>query len=367
MPVRCSPGFRVAASVAAALALAACGKKGPPLPPLRPLPARILDLGVARVDDRIELRFTVPATNLDGSTPPAVSRVELRRIAEAPDAPRPAARRLVAEGELVATLVVDRAPESADLAASERAGPRPGDLVTYTDQVPATEGADPATAPVWWYVAVAVAGRDRQGEPSGVVGIPLGERVPAPTGLELAYDERQLTLTWQSVDEGDRFVVVDVPEGDPGRAEVLTPSPIETPEFSLPVEFGRRRCFAVRAARVEGPRTVQSAASLVVCETPVDTFPPPVPGGLVAVQDGSAVTLRWRASGAADLAGYIVLRGEGTDETLRPLTSAPVSGTSYRDADVRVGGTYTYAVVAIDRAEPPNASAGSNRETVVIR
>jgi fibronectin type 3 domain-containing protein len=104
-----------------------------------------------------------------------------------------------------------------------------------------------------------------------------------------------------------------------------------------------------------------------VCETPVDTFPPSAPGALIAFQEGAQVVLRWQGVETVDLAGYLVLRGGAAGETLQPLTTAPVTGTVYRDASVQAGATYTYAVVAIDRAAPPNTSAQSNRETVTVR
>ena len=59
-------GIVPAALVLTALAATACGKRGDPQPPLRPIPGRVADLSAHRVDDRVELRFTVPAANLDG-------------------------------------------------------------------------------------------------------------------------------------------------------------------------------------------------------------------------------------------------------------------------------------------------------------
>ena len=43
------------------------------------------------------------------------------------------------------------------------------------------------------------------------------------------------------------------------------------------------------------------------------------------------------------------------------MTSAPIMDTTYRDEAVRPGARYTYAVVAVDRSEPANQSAESNR------
>jgi hypothetical protein len=104
-----------------------------------------------------------------------------------------------------------------------------------------------------------------------------------------------------------------------------------------------------------------------VCVTPVDRFPPPAPSGLQAVQEGSAVTLIWTHVEAADLAGYVVLRGDGTTGTLQPLMRAPIQDVTYRDTTVQVGQTYTYAVYAVDSSPAANVSQLSDRQTVVIR
>jgi predicted small lipoprotein YifL len=59
--------------------LSACGKKGPPLPPLQLVPSRIEDLTVTRRADDLEMRFTVPATNEDPKhkTPADIAAVEV--------------------------------------------------------------------------------------------------------------------------------------------------------------------------------------------------------------------------------------------------------------------------------------------------
>ena len=68
---------------------------------------------------------------------------------------------------------------------------------------------------------------------------------------------------------------------------------------------------------------------------------------------------------AADLAGYLVLRAEGDATALRPLTSSPVTETSFVDTTTKAGVRYTYAVVAVDKAG--NRSGESNRIVEVGR
>jgi hypothetical protein len=104
----------------------------------------------------------------------------------------------------------------------------------------------------------------------------------------------------------------------------------------------------------------------MACVTPKDTFPPAAPKGLGAVSSGGAINLIWEPNAEPDLAGYIVLRGEvsaggGAPAELRQITPAPIQETTYRDAGVKVGVRYVYAVVALDKATPPNVSAQSNR------
>jgi hypothetical protein len=55
----------------------ACGKRGNPLPPLRPVPAAVTALTARRIGDRVEIRFTIPSDNLDRSSPPSVRRVDV--------------------------------------------------------------------------------------------------------------------------------------------------------------------------------------------------------------------------------------------------------------------------------------------------
>jgi len=109
---------------------------------------------------------------------------------------------------------------------------------------------------------------------------------------------------------------------------------------------------------------IESEASRPVCVTPQDIFPPEAPTGLNGVATPGAIALIWDANAEADLAGYLILRGEAGSDTLQPITPEPIAETSFRDTTVVPGVRYVYAVVAVDRATPPNRSAQSVRVEV---
>jgi fibronectin type 3 domain-containing protein len=126
------------------------------------------------------------------------------------------------------------------------------------------------------------------------------------------------------------------------------------------VTFGKEECFEVRSVLRVGTVDLESEP-VPICVTPRDTFPPAEPKGLSVVAGDGTMKLSWDANAEADLAGYLVLRGEAPSETLQPLASAPLSGTSFEDKTVKPGVRYVYAVAAVDKATPPNTSKPSPR------
>jgi hypothetical protein len=439
----------------------ACGKKGPPLAPLRPAPGPITDLSATRLGDTVQLQFTVPAANADGSTPADLARVDVYAVTGTPEGPlgRPLTLREI-ETLLprVARIEVQPPPSPDDEgeeggegepatqaapAAGAPADPRPvqGAVVrveeTLTDAVrtsvfehpdaakvakiraavgddadeapvPSTEGSgrtllwpQPPKDVARQYIAIPYSVRDRAGTPSSPLAVSLVPAPPVPPAPTVTHDATAVTVTWQTP-PGARvpvqptvtaesykeavaakkedallparalvtygiphtYRVYQVPGPDAPASQATGPlntAPLETPGFTdARIEFGVPRCYAVRTVEQRGAISIESPLSPATCVTPVDTYPPPAPTGLVAVGSGGGISLIWEPVTAPDLAGYLVLRGvEG--EALKPITAAPVAETTYRDTDAQPGVMYTYAVVAVDKSAPANASPESNR------
>jgi len=438
---------RVVLALLISVAAAACGKKGPPLPPLRPVPTAIPDLAAELDGGRVTLTFTIPSTNTDGTTPPVIERVEIYALtgpapmpppatprggppaatppatppgvtppvtttppppvtpppakpatpqAGAPAAARPPATDigvsdLVTDANRLATIRVQPAPpppvampgavSGAPAPAPAGTGARtgagaeerrqaPGEVATYVDVLvpPAAAGGPPLAR---YYAVVGFAGR-RRGPLSAMAVVPLGRVPAAPTAVSLEYDETTLKITWESAAPRQAFNVFEVaPEAAPGLPPAtptrLTAKPVTATEFATAVTFGGERCFVVRSVEIAGRATVAGEAAAPACVTAVDRFPPPAPANLAAVAVEGAIELDWSGVEASDLAGYLVLRGEGASGTLQRLTQEPVTATQYRDQSVRPGVTYVYSVVAVDKATPSNQSAQSNRQQVTAR
>ncbi|HUQ85983.1 MAG TPA: fibronectin type III domain-containing protein [Vicinamibacterales bacterium] len=148
----------------------------------------------------------------------------------------------------------------------------------------------------------------------------------------------------------------------------ITPAPLVDTELVIKgVTFGVERCFEVRPVDQVFGTPVIGPASPRTCFTPQDTYPPSAPKSLAAIAGAGVINLIWDANSESDLAGYLVLRGEAPGDTLQPITKEPVAVTSYRDESVRAGTRYVYAVVAVDRATPPNTSPQSNRAEETAR
>ncbi|HVL69586.1 MAG TPA: fibronectin type III domain-containing protein, partial [Vicinamibacterales bacterium] len=268
--------------------------------------------------------------------------------------------------------------EGAPPAADERR-PAAGDVATFTETLDeatlrpqfteppqAPPGTDPAAtapepAPLSRIYAIrGVARNGRPGQPSPRLVVPLAPAPAAPGDVAADFTETAIQLSWTPPSQASTPAAFNVYPA--GGETPLNTTPLTGGSFERPgVEFGREECFVVRSVVVAGNVSIESAPSPQRCVTPVDTFAPAAPTGLAAVAAAGGINLIWNANSEADLAGYLVLRGEAPGETLQPVTQSPVRETTYRDTSVKPGVRYVYAIVAVDRATPPNMSAQSLR------
>ena len=205
--------------------------------------------------------------------------------------------------------------------------------------------------------------------------MPLVPPPPPPATPSASFTERAVSVAWTApvarpAEPAMTFNVYPAKPAGAGPAAgptpaapvfptPLNPAPLATTPFEHPgAEPGVEQCFTVRTVERISDVNVESEQTPPVCVTPKDIFPPEAPKGLALVaMDGGVMNLIWDANTEPDLGGYLVLRGEAPGDTLQPLTPQPIHETSFRDTTARPGVRYSYAIVAVDRATPPNRSA----------
>ena len=379
--------------------IAACGKSGPPLPPLRLVPAPVSAVVAQRTANEVRLTFTLPTANANGPGPIELQHVEVYAATVAAGAVAPANRDLILPKHLVGRIEVKQPVPEGKPQPVERPGdtrPSAGEKTTFVEEItaakltpvfttvpvaatpqtaapalPAAAPAPPApTVATRIYTIRGVTRSGRPGSTAGRVTVPLVDPPSPPSGVSVQAREAGLTLSWTApvpslevAAAPVKFNVYSEPAGAP-----VNPAPLDSPAFERAgVEFGKEECFVVRSVVSTMAVPIESAVSERVCVTAADTFPPAAPKGLQAVASTGAINLIWDANTEADLAGYVVLRGEAPGDKLQALTPAPIRDTTFRDTTAQPGTRYVYAIVAVDRATPPNMSPQSNRAEETAR
>jgi hypothetical protein len=382
--------LRLLPLLAISAAVVSCGKKGPPLAPLRLVPEAPTAFTAARLGGDVHLRFTLPTGNIGGQGPLDLDRVEVYAASLAPGAPAPPNREFLTAKYLVGTIDVKTAEPGAPVEEGSAPDPRPapGEVAAFVEPLteamlnPPAPELPPAPAPVAPVTAAAappppaypvriyaVRGITRGGRPGGPTtraSVPLVDPPPAPTSVAATFTASAFQLSWVPpvAEVGANPVLFNVYRAE-APSVPLNATPVAQPAFEQPgVEFGVERCFSVRAVTTVGGVAVGSEASAPACVEPRDIFPPAAPAGLTGVSSPGVIALIWDANTEPDLAGYLVLRGEAAGGTLQPLTPDPITATVYRDTAVTPGVRYVYVIVAVDRATPSNASAQSARVEV---
>lgn len=399
----------------------ACGKKGPPLPPLIKVPVAPVDFTAERRGDEVRLQFTVPAANSDGTRPANVERMEIYRFtgpATATD------EQVLKFGTSVASVPVkaprnpditteaDEPPEQPDL---EEEGLDQGAIAQIEDmlvpaaltpvQLPQPRGVrlprddrdrprplvgPPPAVPSTQYAIVGINTRGRKGPLSKRIPVPLVPAPSAPGTPAITYDENTITVTWTAPPSAQDAATADVlpshpvgipmpsydyhvydvspsavdPSPNPASPSVagqirLTMNPIGATRYQdTRMDWGATRCYTVRVLETIGALTLESESTEPACTTLKDEFPPAAPKDLRPVAAEGVISLIWEPNNEDDLAGYIVLRGPAPGDMLLPITPMPINATTFNDT-VAAGVRYVYAVQAVDRAG--NVSATSER------
>jgi hypothetical protein len=311
--------FAHRAIVVLLLALVACGKKGPPLAPLRVAPARIEDLAVAKTGDEVRAQFTIPSANADQSKPADVVAVELYAISGKPEDPAGnslSGGEFIRLGALVGRVqvappdvpgetpdpttgsVAERARAAAEIAArktlpaqgstgriveqlskaaftpfvhpDKRTRPTPPVKTTLVRPL----GPAPAEEPFSrTYIAVGVSRHGTRAQVSNRVALPLADAPAPPTAVKVEHAETNATISWTEPAGAWRRVQRPAETGEL-EARSLAPNVVPT---TYNVYRVARTAGAAGAANTTPAKQVLANQALAnqapVSQTPVNAAP----------------------------------------------------------------------------------------------
>jgi len=366
--------------LAAAFLTLGCGKKGDPQPPLPKGPSAVSDLSVEQEGDDAVLTFRFPDHLLTGAPLTDLATIEVYRVVHPPPSltsPRPAGsaapqggtsgtnvvvlpgaaeRRAATNTRLAEEAFYQVAEKIATLPLAEIAERTQGASVVYKDPLSPLFAAEKKPQPLA-YAVISVRRGGSRSPLSNIVALEPDVAPEAPVLLPAMPLEGRICLDWlapqndvlgRPVEIGGYEVYRRIlPEEEYDRP--LNPKPIAAVSFvDAGAPYGKPLVYTVRAVLAKNPK-VEGLPAEELAVIYRDVYPPAAPSRLDALSEGNKVRLVWSPVDAADLAGYLVFRAEGTGAPER-LTKDPVVDPFFTDEAVGQGKRYRYTVIAIDRA-----------------
>ena len=334
------------AGLCAALMIGGCGTPGAPQPPSLELPEKVSDLTATRAGNSVSLIWTTPRKTTDHLLIKTAVKVTVCRK-EGGGSCFSAGEVSVepgANGEFRETLPTDLATGS----------PRQLD---YFVELKSPKGRSAGLS----NAAIVLAGA----APPAIAGLFAEVRAD---GVALRWTGNTTTLVrlhrkllTQQTPQAKQTNGILQPPQEPELRDLLVEPPTagqnigaldRTARFGEVYEYAAQRVVRVSSAGEDGSKALEldGEISAPIRVEVIDTFPPAVPEGLVAVlvAEEKTIDLSWQPDTDEDLAGYIVYRSETGSDWKRVSGPQPLTGSAFRDTTVESGHSYRYAVSAID-------------------
>lgn len=323
------------------LALAACGRKGPPLPPLREVPETTTDLTVVQEEAEVVLRWSYPALTRSGKPLHDLEAVEVWR------AEVPPGQEKSLEGpqgvELKRQLILGRGRQAARLSGRALEAATRGAKLEYREAAAPPSGQ---AAPTFLYAVRSRRAKGGVSDFSNVVSFQVQVPPPPPSNLRAQPLAEGVALGW---DGSARAVFRVERRGGEGQWTILAEGLASHSFLDTGARQGSRYAYRVRTTvdRVTGPPTPEVEVDYR------DLFPPSAPANLVCLPEPGRVTLRWDEPAEAGVRFKVFRRvGEGPWQRLHDAWGEP----AFVDENPPRG-ELTYAVKAFDAAGNESAEA----------
>jgi hypothetical protein len=359
----------IAIALVGGMGLSGCGTPAAPQPPSLKLPEPVTDLSAVRAGNVVTLHWTMPRKTTDH----LLLSTQIR-------GPIPA-------------LVCRREKASAECQPVGEVAFAPGVDGDFHETLPTVSSSGEPRQLIYF-----VELRNKTGKSGRSAGLSnsatvAAGAVPAPVA-DLRAEARPdgVALHWGAEEAAKPYLIrlhrrlVSAPVVKPKKETALGSAPVEPLLQDLLVDgppaghaggaidksarFGELYEYTAQRLQritVDG-KTLELAGdvSAPVRVDVVDTFPPAVPTGLVAVAvaEEKTIDLSWQPDIEEDLAGYIVYRSDLNGEWKRVSPTEPVSGPAFRDSTVEAGHAYRYSVSAIDLTGHESKRSAEVQESV---
>jgi hypothetical protein len=380
------PIFHFLFSIFTALTLlAGCGAPGEPVERKAPIPTAINDLAATQQGDNVSLTFTFPKESVEGrelKQPPAIEifrdfqTVPASATSAAPSAAVPKTPTLLVTipSAMVAQYDTQRQIRYVDELKPEDFTQHPGAQAVYivrTRTSPKKESAN-----------------------SNAVPLRIEPAADQITDLKAEVTHQGIVLTWtppQKTEVGAAPPIAlyrifrhevtqtnasnSAPQSSQSQKPGVQIGDCPAPPFrDTQIQFGKTYVYTVRSVAQYRDLQVESLESPPITVSPLDTFPPAAPQGLVVVlvpAQGAApayLDLSWSISAETDIAGYNIYRSEQEDAPGQKQNPELLRTPAFRDMNTAPGHRYLYTVTAVDRVgnESPASAAAPGEVPVEV-
>ena len=316
-----------------------CGKKAPPMPPLRNVPATTKDLKLSQQGRQIMLEMTYPATTVGGMVLGGIDSVELylltKPTTEGAPPPTAEAPELEADGKLLLTLL-----------GTELQSAIVGDRIQFRLPV-GDPNPDDALAQI--YAVRTSKGSELSAYSNRVTLVPQAPPA-APGDLAATPKAAGIEISWSPGENADAYDVFRRYSTERGYGEpIARVGGSESKYFDRNVKYGERYIYSVRTVTGENPEIASEPAGDREVDYD-DRFPPRLPKNIVALPEQGSIRLRWDPSPDPDAVGYLVFRRDPGQSQFFQVTTDPIDGTELLDRGLASGLTFHYRLQVVDGA-----------------
>jgi len=371
--------FHCLFSISAAAFLIGCGVPSEPVERKPPIPTAVTDLAATQQGDNVILTFTFPKDSVEGrelKQPPAIEI--FRDFQPVPASSAPAS---VPNNPTLLVTIPSAMVDQFDVRRQIR----------YDDALkPEDFTQHPNTQAV--YIVRTRTSPKKVSANSNAAALRVDPAPDQITDLKAEITHQGIILTWtppQKTAVGPappialyrifRREIVQTPAPTAGALPAPSPNPtVPIDETAAPpfrdtqIQFGKTYRYTVRSVAQYPDLQVESLDSPVIEVTPLDTFPPAAPQGLVVVlvpAQGATpafLDLSWSISAENDIGGYNIYRSEQEGAPGQKQNPALLLTPAFHDMNIVPGHRYSYTVTAVDRVgnESPASAAASGEVPV---